>query len=97
MSRTATGRRRTARNVSPAAKSEWSPVQAASPGAAVFQTRGCMNCHSLHGTGGTFGPALDTIGRTLSKEQIEHYIRNPKAVNPKALMPPQTHAVGKRV
>jgi nitric oxide reductase subunit C len=61
-----------------------------SPGAAVFQSRGCMNCHSLHGTGGTFGPALDTIGRKLGIEQIEHYIKNPKAVNPKALMPPQT-------
>jgi nitric oxide reductase subunit C len=60
-----------------------------SPGAAVFQSRGCMNCHSLHGTGGTFGPALDTIGRVLSKEQVEHYIRNPKATNPKALMPAQ--------
>jgi nitric oxide reductase subunit C len=61
-----------------------------SPGAAVFQTRGCMNCHSLHGTGGTFGPALDTIGRKLSVEQIEYYIKDPKAVNPKAMMPPQT-------
>jgi nitric oxide reductase subunit C len=60
-----------------------------SPGAAVFQSRGCMNCHSLHGTGGTFGPALDTIGRKLSMEQVEHYIRNPKAANPKALMPAQ--------
>src|SRR5512147_1537425 len=61
-----------------------------SPGAAVFQTRGCMNCHSLHGTGGTFGPALDTIGRKLTMEQIEHYIEDPKAVNPKAMMPAQT-------
>jgi nitric oxide reductase subunit C len=60
-----------------------------SPGAAVFQTRGCMNCHSLHGKGGTFGPALDTIGRKLTKEQIEHYVKNPKSVNPKAMMPPQ--------
>jgi len=60
-----------------------------SPGAAVFQTKGCMNCHSLHGTGGTFGPALDTIGRTLSMEQIEHYVQDPKSVNPKAKMPPQ--------
>ena len=60
-----------------------------SPGAAVFQTKGCMNCHSLHGTGGTFGPALDTIGRTLSLEQIEHYVQDPKSVNPKAMMPPQ--------
>ncbi|BEH08957.1 hypothetical protein GSUET_05690 [Geobacter sulfurreducens subsp. ethanolicus] len=63
---------------------------AVSPGAAVFQTKGCMNCHSLHGVGGTFGPVLDTIGRKLTVEQIEHYINNPKSVNPNAKMPPQT-------
>jgi len=61
-----------------------------SPGAAVFQSRGCMNCHSLHGTGGTFGPALDTIGRQLNAKQISQYVKNPKAVNPKAMMPAQT-------
>ncbi len=60
-----------------------------SPGAAVFQTKGCMNCHSLHGTGGTFGPALDTVGRKKTLEEIEHYVRDPKGVNPKAQMPPQ--------
>lgn len=60
-----------------------------SPGAAVFKQRGCMNCHSLHGEGGTFGPPLDTVGRRLTLEQIEHYIRDPKSVNPDALMPPQ--------
>ncbi len=59
------------------------------PGAAVFQSKGCMNCHSLHGTGGTFGPALDTVGRKLSVEQIEHYVQDPKGVDPKAKMPPQ--------
>lgn len=61
-----------------------------SPGAAVFQTKGCMNCHALHGVGGSFGPAMDTIGRRLTIEQIEHYIRNPKSVNPAARMPAQT-------
>jgi nitric oxide reductase subunit C len=60
-----------------------------SPGAAVFQTKGCMNCHSLHGTGGTFGPALDTVGRRKTGEEIEHYVQDPKSVNPKAQMPPQ--------
>jgi nitric oxide reductase subunit C len=60
-----------------------------SPGAAVFQTKGCMNCHSLHGEGGTFGPALDKIGAALSAEQIGNYVRNPKGVNPKAMMPSQ--------
>ena len=60
-----------------------------SPGAAVFQSKGCMNCHSLKGTGGTFGPALDKIGATLSAEAIEKYVKAPRGVNPKALMPPQ--------
>jgi nitric oxide reductase subunit C len=60
-----------------------------SPGAAVFQTKGCMNCHSLHGTGGTFGPALDHVGRGKTTEEIEHYVRDPKSVNPKSQMPPQ--------
>ncbi len=67
------------------------------PGAAVFQTRGCMNCHSLHGKGGTFGPALDIVGRKLNNEQIEHYIRNPKSVNQKALMPAQTQLSDKEL
>jgi nitric oxide reductase subunit C len=61
-----------------------------SPGGAVFQTKGCMNCHSLNGVGGSFGPAMDTIGRKLTVEQIEHYIHDPKSVNPAAKMPPQT-------
>jgi nitric oxide reductase subunit C len=62
---------------------------ALTPGAAVFQTRGCMNCHSLHGVGGSFGPSLDGIGRRLSAEQIARYVRNPKAVNAGAKMPAQ--------
>jgi nitric oxide reductase subunit C len=61
-----------------------------SPGAAVFQTKGCMNCHALNGVGGTFGPALDTVGGRLTSKQIEYYIHDPQSVNPAARMPPQT-------
>lgn len=61
-----------------------------SAGAAVYKMKGCMNCHSLHGEGGTFGASHDHIGRTMTQEQIERYIKNPKSVNPKAVMPPQT-------
>jgi nitric oxide reductase subunit C len=68
-----------------------------SPGAAVFQTKGCMNCHSLNGTGGTFGPALDTIGRKLSVEQIVRQIRDPKSVDPKSMMPAQTELSDREV
>lgn len=60
-----------------------------SPGAAVFKSQGCMNCHSLHGEGGDVGPAFDHIGRKLTLEKMEHYIKDPKSINPNAMMPPQ--------
>jgi len=67
-----------------------------SPGAAVFQTKGCMNCHSLQGTGGTFGPALDKVGAGMSAEEIGKYVRNPKGVNPGSKMPPQKDNLSER-
>lgn len=60
-----------------------------SPGAAVFQRRGCMNCHSLQGKGGSVGPALDQVGKRLKQAEIRRYIRDPKTVNAKAIMPAQ--------
>lgn len=60
-----------------------------SPGAAVYQRRGCMNCHSLEGKGGSVGPALDKVGARMKQEEIKRYIRDPKAVNAKAIMPAQ--------
>ena len=67
-----------------------------SPGAAVFQTKGCMNCHSLNGTGGTFGPALDKIGAGMTAEEIGKYIRNPKGVDPNSKMPSQKDNLSER-
>jgi len=67
-----------------------------SPGAAVCQTKGCMNCHSLNGTGGTFGPALDKIGAGMTAEEIGTYIRNPKGVDPSSKMPPQKNNLSER-
>jgi nitric oxide reductase subunit C len=55
-----------------------------------------MNCHALHGTGGTFGPPLDQVGRGKTVEQIEHYIRDPKGVNPKSQMPSQKDKLTER-
>jgi nitric oxide reductase subunit C len=60
-----------------------------SPGAAVFQSKGCMNCHALRGVGGTFGPPLDAVGGRLSAEQIRRYVHDPRSVNPQARMPAQ--------
>jgi mono/diheme cytochrome c family protein len=55
-----------------------------------------MNCHSLKGTGGTFGPALDKVGAGMSAEEIEQYVRNPKDVDPTSKMPPQKDNLSER-
>jgi ubiquinol-cytochrome c reductase cytochrome b subunit len=39
-------------------------------GALVFQGKQCRNCHSIGGTGGKRGPALDTVGTTLTYDQL---------------------------
>jgi len=39
-------------------------------GAAVFQAKQCRNCHSIGGTGGQRGPALDTVATRLTEDQL---------------------------
>lgn len=39
-------------------------------GGELFQTKGCVQCHSVAGVGGSRGPALDSVGSRLSEEQI---------------------------
>ena len=39
-------------------------------GAVVFQNKQCRNCHSIGGSGGLRGPALDTIASQMTQDQI---------------------------
>jgi mono/diheme cytochrome c family protein len=39
-------------------------------GAALFVDNGCQHCHTIHDAGGTKGPDLSGVGRTLNKTQI---------------------------
>jgi ubiquinol-cytochrome c reductase cytochrome b subunit len=39
-------------------------------GALVLQDKQCRNCHSLAGSGGQRGPALDSIATRMTKDQI---------------------------
>jgi nitric oxide reductase subunit C len=55
-----------------------------------------MNCHSLNGTGGTFGPALDKVGAGMTAEEIGTYVKNPKSVNPDSKMPSQKDNLSER-
>jgi ubiquinol-cytochrome c reductase cytochrome b subunit len=39
-------------------------------GALVFQVKQCRNCHSIGGTGGLRGPALDRVATNLTRDQL---------------------------
>jgi len=47
----------------------------------------CLACHSLGGQGGKVGPALDTVGDRMSKEQFQTWLDNPQLVKPGTAMP----------
>lgn len=40
----------------------------------VFNTAGCRQCHTLGGSGGTRGPNLSAIGKTVRKAAIRKQI-----------------------
>ncbi len=50
-------------------------------------TQICLACHQLGGEGGTVGPALDTVGQRMSKEQLAVWLKDPNAVRPGTTMP----------
>jgi ubiquinol-cytochrome c reductase cytochrome b subunit len=39
-------------------------------GALVFQVKQCRNCHSIGGSGGKRGPALDSVSTRLTRDQL---------------------------
>lgn len=39
-------------------------------GAAVFQAKQCRNCHSIGGSGGERGPALDEVATRMTIDQM---------------------------
>lgn len=47
----------------------------------------CTACHSLAGSGGTVGPALDGVGSKYEKDYLETWLKNPQEVKPGTTMP----------
>jgi ubiquinol-cytochrome c reductase cytochrome b subunit len=39
-------------------------------GSVVFQVKQCRNCHSLGGSGGKRGPALDRVATRMTRDQL---------------------------
>ena len=78
------GRALLAAAVAIAAVSAWSPerpVHAYSrkdrvQGALLFAEKGCEHCHGVDGVGTDKGVSLSTVGKRLSKSQIEQQIKD---------------------
>jgi len=49
-------------------------LDARARGAAAFQTKGCLRCHSITGAGGTRAPDLGSVGLRRSPAQIRRQI-----------------------
>jgi mono/diheme cytochrome c family protein len=58
-----------------------------SPGATLFQEKGCFACHRINETGGSVGPDLTHVGSRLPYETIEKVLTDPRSVNPQGIMP----------
>ena len=48
----------------------------AAQGAAVFEQRGCINCHRIAAVGGQRGPDLTQVGKRLSTDELTWRILN---------------------
>jgi len=65
-------------------------------GALVFQSKQCLNCHSLGGAGGQRGPALDAVATRLTGDQLIRQVLQGRGNMPaygKNLSPPETTAL----
>ncbi len=65
-------------------------------GAVVFQAKQCRNCHSIGGTGGLRGPALDDVATRLTEDQLIRQVLQGGGNMPaygKNLTPPETTAL----
>jgi nitric oxide reductase subunit C len=59
-------------------------VAAAMP---TYFTTICIACHSVAGSGGLVGPALDGIGNRLTTAELDRWLADPPAVKPGTAMP----------
>ena len=50
-------------------------------------TQICTSCHSLGGSGGNVGPALDGVANRFTAEKLQAWLTDPASVKPDAKMP----------
>lgn len=58
-------------------------------GKKLFCESACLSCHSVGGTGGNIGPALDSVAQRRSAQEIEDFVANPRAAAKASKVMPQ--------
>jgi ubiquinol-cytochrome c reductase cytochrome b subunit len=56
-------------------------------GALVFQKNSCGTCHSVNGSGGSFGPPLNGISQRRNEAWVIQHFQNPRMLVPTSTMP----------
>jgi ubiquinol-cytochrome c reductase cytochrome b subunit len=65
-------------------------------GAAVYQAKHCNACHSVNGTGGKIGPALNGLSKRQTRSWVEDHFADPQKLSPGTSMPPYPMSVQDR-
>ena len=53
----------------------------------IMQQQKCLECHTIHGKGGSVGPNLSNVGSRRSRDYIFQQLKEPKSHNPDTQMP----------
>jgi ubiquinol-cytochrome c reductase cytochrome b subunit len=56
-------------------------------GAAIYNSNHCDSCHSLRGSGGQVGPALDGVAARRDRVWLHKHFQSPQSVSPDSMMP----------
>jgi ubiquinol-cytochrome c reductase cytochrome b subunit len=57
-------------------------------GAAVYQAKHCIACHSINGTGGKIGPPLNGLAKRQTRSWVQDHFADPQKLSPGTIMPP---------
>ncbi|MGA2193477.1 MAG: cytochrome b N-terminal domain-containing protein [Nitrospirota bacterium] len=63
------------------------PQGTASEGRKIYAQLGCSSCHSINGTGGKVGPALDHVGSRRDRNWLIAHFKDPRKLSPGSIMP----------
>ena len=74
------------------------PANSIASGRKLFETLGCMGCHTVNGQGGQVGPNLTNEGdKGRSRQWLITQIRSPKTNDPQTIMPAYTNMTDEQI